>query len=43
MICYCENCENNDDGYCARSSYVCIDENGMCDSCIIIEVEKDDH
>lgn len=35
MLCYCYQCWDNEDGYCSRSSYVVIDEDGMCDSVYI--------
>lgn len=44
MICYCYQCWDNEDGYCSRSSYVVIDEDGRCDSVYIpTEDDTDEH
>jgi hypothetical protein len=41
MRCDCLLCENNEDGYCLNSSYVCITEDGMCDSTLLMPKEED--
>ncbi len=41
MRCDCLLCENNEDGYCLNSSYVCITEDGMCDSMLLMPKEED--
>ena len=40
MLCNCYQCWDNEDGYCSRSSYVVIDEDGRCDS-VYIPTEDD--
>ena len=32
MRCAACDCRENENGYCGCPSYVCIDENGQCDS-----------
>ena len=31
--CECTSCDSYDDGLCAKSSYVSIDRDGMCENC----------
>jgi len=43
MNCLCYDCIYNDNGYCSRSNYITIDENGECDSkvCVISCTENE--
>lgn len=34
-------CEHNEDGYCLNDSYVCITEDGMCDSMRLMPKDGD--
>ena len=39
VLCYCENCEFNDDGFCCKfDGVITVDDDGCCASAI----EKDD-
>ena len=40
MRCACKGCMYNENGYCVDSSYVSIDENGECDSMVIVSANE---
>ncbi len=42
MRCACKNCINNEDGYCAISSYVQIEQDGTCSEIDVREEGKDE-
>lgn len=42
MRCAVVKCEYNEGGYCSRSSYIQITEDGECDSIFISEAMRDE-
>lgn len=41
MYCKVLKCENNEDGYCCNLNYLTINEDGNCDSMLILSNETE--